>query len=43
MNIGRYWDSAEELAAALKEEFGNVYTDDQWYWIASTRINIHYF
>lgn len=41
-NIGQYWDSTENLAKALKEEFGEIYTDDQWYWIASAGIMMHY-
>lgn len=42
MNIGQYWDSSEALAKALKEKFGDQYSDDEWLEIASAGINVHY-
>jgi len=42
-HIGHYWDSAEDLAKALKEKFGDdIYNDEEWLSIAISGINTHY-
>lgn len=41
-NIGLYWDSTEDLAKALREKFGDMYSNEEWYSIASDGINKHY-
>ena len=41
-HIGYYWDSSEDLAKALKEEFGDIYSDEEWINIARCGINKHY-
>jgi hypothetical protein len=41
-NIGQYWDSSEDLAKTLKEEFGDIFNDDEWLSIAINGINEAY-
>lgn len=41
-NIGLYWDSISNLANALEEKFGNVFTKNEWWEIARDGIDKYY-